>query len=90
MGHPCDKYLYLAHKFIDGIPKFKKRSKVLSKSSTYTQAKQTKTTPGHDSTRHDMYLGQDLSTDSIFSGATSQIKENEKIMLVLIEKFVGS
>ena len=29
LGHPCDKYLYSAHKFIDGVPKFKRRSDVM-------------------------------------------------------------
>ena len=30
LGHPCDEYLYSAHEFIDGVPKFKRRSDVLS------------------------------------------------------------
>ena len=29
LSHPCDEYLYSAHKFIDGVPKFKQRSNVI-------------------------------------------------------------
>ena len=46
LGHPCDEYLYSAHKFIDGVPKFKRRSDVMSKCSTCIKAKMTKTAPG--------------------------------------------
>ena len=72
LGHPCDEYLYSAHKWIDGVPKFKRRFDVLSCCSTCIQAKQTKNAPGPNSTQKAMHLGQVLSIDFAFSGVTSK------------------
>ena len=41
LGHPCDEYLYNAHKYIDGVPKFSQESSVLDQCPTCIQAKQT-------------------------------------------------
>ena len=72
LDHPCDEYLYSAHKFIDGVPEFKRRSNVLSRRSTYIKAKQTKMAPGPNSTKRAIHFGQGLSIDFPFSGVTSK------------------
>ena len=72
LGHPCDEYLYSTRKFIDNVPEFKRRSDVLSRCLTCIQAKQTKSTPGPNSTKRAMYFGQGLSIDFSFSGITSK------------------
>ena len=46
LGHPSDKYLYRAHKFVDGVSKFKHESAVLSTCPTCIEAKQVKSAPG--------------------------------------------
>ena len=51
LGHPCNEYLYSTHRFIDGVPKFKRWSDVMSKCSTCIKAKITKTAPGPNSTK---------------------------------------
>ena len=72
LGHPCDEYLYSAHKWIDGVPKFKRRSNVLSHCSTCIQAKQTKTAASPNSTKKAIHFGQGLSINFAFSGVTSK------------------
>ena len=57
LGHPCDAYLYSAHKFIDDVPEFKGRSDILSCCSTFIQAKQSKTAPGPNSTNSAIHFG---------------------------------
>ena len=74
LGHPCDEYLYSAHKFIDSVPKFKRRSDVLSKCSTCVKAKMTKKPPGPNSTKRAIHHGQGLSVDFSFSGVKSKNK----------------
>ena len=70
--HPCDEYLYSTHKFIDGVPKFKQQSNVMSKCSTCIKAKMTKTAPGPNSTKCAVHHGQGLSVDFSFSGVKSK------------------
>ena len=72
LGHPCDEYLYSTHKFIDGVPKFKRRSNVMSKCSTCIKVKMTKTAPGPNSTKRAVCHGQGLSIDFSFSGVKSK------------------
>ena len=42
MGHPSDNYLYTAHKFIDGILKFKHQDPILEQCPTYIYYEQPK------------------------------------------------
>ena len=59
--HPCDQYLYKAHKYIDGSPKFSDTtSKVLDKFPTCIQDNMFKTPPGHGTTRIYTQPHQDL------------------------------
>ena len=78
LGHPCDEYLYSAHKFIDGVPKFKRRSDVMSKCSTCIKAKMTKNSPGPNSTKRALHHGQGLSIDFSFSGVKSKNTSRRK------------
>ena len=72
LGHPCDEHLYSAHKFINGMPWFKRRSDVMSKCSTCIKAKIRKTDPGPNSTKRAIYHGQGLSVDFSFSSVKSK------------------
>ena len=72
LGHPCDAYLYSAHKFVGGVPKFKRHSDVMSKCSTCIKAKMTKTAPGPNFTNRAIHHGQGLSVDFSFSGVKSK------------------
>ena len=78
LGHPFDEYLYSAHKFIDGVPKFKRRSDVMSKCSTCIKAKMTKTAPGPISTKRAVCHGQCLSVYFSFSGVKSKHTSPQK------------
>ena len=78
LGHPCNKYLYSAHKFIDGVPKFKRRFDVMSKCSTCIKAKMTKTAPGPNSTKRAFHHGQGLSIDFSFSCVKSKNTSRRK------------
>ena len=49
MGHIGDHYLYTAHKFIDGVPKFKHQDPVLEKCPICIQSEQP-ATPGRGTT----------------------------------------
>ena len=72
LGHPCDEYLYNAHKWVDGVPKFVVESAILSTCPTCVQAKQTKTPAGPNSTRTATRPYQGLSIDFSFSGLASK------------------
>ena len=72
LGHPCNEYLYSAHKFIDGVLKFKGRSDVISKYSTCIKAKMPKTAPCPNSTKRAIHHSQGLSIDFSFSGIKSK------------------
>jgi len=78
LGHPCDAYLYNAHKTIDGVPKFVSQPRVLSTCPTCIQAKQTKSAPGHHPTRVATQPYQGLSIDYGFSGMVSANSERRK------------
>jgi hypothetical protein len=71
LGHPCDRYLYDAHKSIIGIPQFKRETEILNQCPTCIQAKQTKSPAGPHSTRKATRPYQGLSIDFSFSGMTS-------------------
>ena len=67
--HPCYQYLYNSHKYIYGVPNFSNAtSKVLDQCPTCIQAKMSKTSPGHGTTRVDTQQYQGLSIDFYFSG----------------------
>ena len=72
LGHPCDQYLYDAHKHIDGVPKFSKITTVLDQCPTCIQSKQTKTAPGRNTTQVATQPYQGLSIDFSFSGMSSK------------------
>ena len=72
LGHPCDEYLYNAHKFIDGVPKFSRQSSVIDQCPTCIQSKQTKEAPGKHTTRTATQPYQGLSIDFSFSGIKSR------------------
>ena len=76
LGHPCDAYLYDAHKHIQGVPKFSKITTVLDQCPTCIQSKQTKAAPGHNSTQVATQPYQGLSIDFSFSGMKS--KNNDR------------
>ena len=78
LGHPCDRYLYGAHKSITGVPKFTEEHPVLSTCPTCIQAKQTKSAPGRHATRVATQPYQGLSIDYGFSGMTSVNTERRK------------
>ena len=42
LGHSRDNYLYAAHKFIDGVPKFKHNDQILEKCPTCIRLEQPK------------------------------------------------
>ena len=82
LGHPCDEYLYNAHKTVDGVPKFANIDKhsVLDQCPTCIQAKQTKIPDGPNfikaATRPYQGLSKDKARHSDFvglNGATSWI-----------------
>ena len=72
LGHPCDEYLYNAHKFITGVPKFDRQTTVLDQCPTCIRAKQTKTPAGPHSTRIATQPYQGLSIDFCFTGVASK------------------
>ena len=78
LGHPCDEYLYNAHKFIDGVPKFSQQTSVLDQCPTCIQAKQSKQSPGKHSTRVATQPYQGLSIDFSFSGMKSANSDRRK------------
>ena len=74
LGHINDDYLYTAHKFVDGVPKFKHHDPILDQCPTCIQSKQTKTPAGPNSTRKATRPYQGLSIDFSFSGVRSKNK----------------
>ena len=72
LGHPCDEYLYNAHKFIDGVPKFDQQTPILDQCPTCIQAKQTKIPAGPHSTWTATQPYQGLSIDFCFTGISSK------------------
>ena len=76
LGHPCDEYLYNAHKTVDGVPKFANIDKhsVIDQCPTCIQAKQTKTPAGPHSIKAATRPYQGLSIDFSFSGMASKDK----------------
>ena len=78
LGHPCDQYLYNAHKAIDGVPKFASKPRVLTTCPTCIQAKHTKSPAGPHSTHVATQPYQGLSIDFSFSGTTSADDDRRK------------
>ena len=72
LGHPCNKYLYNAHKFITGVPKFDCQTPVLDQCPTCIQAKQTKVPGGPHSTHVATQPYQGLSINFCFTGTSSK------------------
>jgi hypothetical protein len=66
LGHPSDYYLYHAHKFVDGVPKFKHHDPVLERCPTCIQAKQRKEPAGPNTTMTATEDYQGLSIDYSF------------------------
>ena len=83
LGHPSDYYLYNAHKFVKGVPKFKKMKSVLDQCPTCIRAKQTKEPAGPNTTRTATEPYQGLSIDFSFSGVKSKDKTRESEYLGL-------
>ena len=78
LGHPCDEYLYQAHKYIKGVPKFERETPVLDQCPTCIQAKQSKEPKGTKSTRKATVPYQGLSIDFSFSGTKSKDQGRRK------------
>ena len=72
LGHPCDKYLYNAHKFIDGVPKFDQQTPIIDQCPKRIQAKQTKVPVGPHSTHVATQPYHSLSIDFCFTGVSSK------------------
>ena len=72
LGHPNDDYLHDAHKYIKGVPKFERQSKVLDHCPTCIQSKQTKEPAGKKTTKTATVPFQGLSIDFAFSGMRSK------------------
>jgi hypothetical protein len=72
LGHPSDYYLYHAHRFVDGVPRFKHHHPVLERCPTCIQAKQRKEPAGPNSTKKATNNYQGLSIDFSFSGTRSK------------------
>lgn len=75
LGHPCDEYLYNAHKTIDGVPKFDQETPVLDTCPVCIQAKQSKEPSGPNTTQKATVAYQGLSIDFSFSGVKSKNKD---------------
>ena len=71
LGHPSDYYLYHAHKYVTGVPKFKHMDTILDTCPTCIRAKQTKESAGPHTTRTATRPFQGLSIDFSFSGTAS-------------------
>ena len=90
LGHPKDRYLYDAHKSMTGVPKFTRESDVMSTCPTCILAKQTKSSPGHQSTRTATEPHQGLSIDFAFSGQRNIIwydVETHKVKIATHARF---
>ena len=71
LGHPSDYYLYTAHKYIDGVPKFKHNDPILERCSTCIRAEQPKSS-GTGNTMKATRPFQGFSVDVGYSGQTSK------------------
>jgi len=71
LGHPSDHYLFNAHKFVKGVPKFRHLDAVMDICPTCIRAKQTKSPAGPNTTRVATLPFQGLSVDFSFSGVRS-------------------
>eukprot|EP00980_Cylindrotheca_fusiformis_P025420 scaffold13674_cov80-Cylindrotheca_fusiformis.AAC.1 len=78
LGHPSDYYLFNAHKFIKGVPKFKHLDPILESCPTCIRAKQTKEPAGENPTRVATVPYQGLSIDFSFAGQKSKNSERAK------------
>ena len=67
LGHPSDQYLYTAHKFIDGVPKFKHFDPVLERCPTCIRSEQPKT-PSTGTTKQASRPWQAFAIDLGFPG----------------------
>ena len=65
--HPSDHYLYNAHKFVKGVPKFRHESAVTDTCPTCIKAKQVKSPPTGNTTLVVTQPYQGLSVDFLFS-----------------------
>ena len=74
LGHPSDQYLYTAHKFINGVPKFKHFDPILDKCPVCTGLEQPKQ-PGLGTTKRATKPHQGFSIDFGFVG---QAKKEDK------------
>ena len=84
LGHPCDQYLYNAHKYIDVVPKFSNAtSKVLDQRPTCIQYKIPKTPPGHGTTCIAIQPYQSISIDFYFYGMNSDDSNQNTIHEVI-------
>ncbi|MCE2995760.1 MAG: hypothetical protein LW863_09190 [Flammeovirgaceae bacterium] len=72
LGHPSDYYLFNAHKYVDGVPRFTHMDPVFDTCPTCIQAKQKKEPAGPNSTMKATLPFQGLSMDFSFSGITSK------------------
>ena len=89
LGHPSDHYLYTAHKFVDGVPKFQHEDNILDSCPTCILAKPRKTSCGHNSTRSATRPWQGLSIDFSFSGTMSRDRKTGEENLERRKDFVG-
>ena len=78
LGHPSDHYLYKAHKFVTGVPKFRHESAVMDTCPTCIEAKRVKSPPTGNTTLVATQPYQGLSVDFLFSGTKSKNKEQRK------------
>eukprot|EP00536_Pseudo-nitzschia_multiseries_P004809 jgi/Psemu1/10927/gm1.10927_g len=78
LGHPCDDFLYNAHKHILGVPKFQRQTSILDQCPTCIQCKQTKCPAGSRSTRKATQPFQGLSINFAFSGARSSNSKQKR------------
>lgn len=72
LAHPSDSYLFNAHKWIKGVPKFEKDIDVLSACSICMQAKLKREPASPNSTRTTIRDYQGISLDFGFSGTKSK------------------
>ena len=100
LGHPCDEYLYNAHKNVDGVPKFANQDKhsAIDQCPTCIQAKQTNTAAGPNSTKVATCPYQGLYIDFSFSGMSSKDTEQrsdfvgingETLWILISDHFTG-
>ena len=98
LEHPSDKYLYRAHKFVRGVPKFQHEVPVLTTCSTCIEAKQVKSAPGENTTLTAKQPFQGLSLDFMFSGMQSKNRNRrtdflgyngETSAIVVLDHFTG-